>query len=57
MGEHKYNPTAIKSKNGKLPPKKPTASKREIDRAIRAEIERKVGIAHFRKAITCRYFN
>lgn len=56
MGEHKYNPTAIKAKNGELPPKKPTASKREIEQALRAEIEKRLGITQFRKALTCRYF-
>lgn len=31
MGEHKYNPTAIKAKEGKLKPKhKPSSSKRNI---------------------------
>lgn len=31
MGEHKYNPTAIKAKEGKLEPKrKPSSSKRSI---------------------------
>ena len=56
MGEHKYNPTAIKAKNGEIAPKKPAASKQEIEQALRAEIEKRLGITQFRKAITCRYF-
>lgn len=29
MGQHKYNQTAIKAKNGEIPPKPPKMSKRE----------------------------
>lgn len=31
MGQHKHNPTAIAAKNGKLPPKKKSLSKRETE--------------------------
>lgn len=34
MGEHKHNPTAIAVKNGELPPKKKSMSKRELERLI-----------------------
>lgn len=32
MGQHKYNPTAIKAQNGEIPPKPKKMSKRESDR-------------------------
>lgn len=34
MGQHKYNPTAIAAKEGRIPPKPPKPSKAERDRAI-----------------------
>lgn len=34
MGAHKYNPTAIAAKEGKLPPKPPKKSKRETEREL-----------------------
>lgn len=56
MGQHKHNPTAIKAKNGELPPKKPVASKREVQQALKAEIERRLGITQIREAMIRRYF-
>lgn len=48
MGQHKTNPTAIAAKNGELPPKKKSMSKRERERElelmIMREIERGTGI-------------
>ena len=40
MGQHKYNPTAIKAKNGELPPKPKKMGKRESDRLLYAEFQR-----------------
>ena len=40
MGQHKYNPTAIKAKNGELPPKPKKMGKRESDRLLHAECQR-----------------
>ena len=40
MGQHKYNPTAIKAKNGELPPKPKKMGKRESDRLLYAECQR-----------------
>jgi hypothetical protein len=34
MGQHKHNPTAIKAKNGELPPKPKTLSKRELEKMM-----------------------
>lgn len=34
MGQHKRNPTAIAAKEGKLPPKPPKKSKRQMEREI-----------------------
>lgn len=34
MGQHKHNPTAIKAKNGELPPKPKTPSKRELEKMM-----------------------
>ena len=34
MGQHKTNPTAIKAKNGEIPPKTPKMSKAERDRLL-----------------------
>ncbi len=40
MGQHKYNPTAIKARNGELPPKPKKMGKRESDRLLYAECQR-----------------
>ena len=37
MGQHKYNPTAIKAKNEEFPPKARPISKREADRIMYAK--------------------
>lgn len=34
MGQHKTNPTAIKAKNGEIPPKPSKMSKAECDRLL-----------------------
>ena len=39
MGQHKHNQTAIKAKNGELPPKPKKLSKRESDRLIYAKCQ------------------
>lgn len=39
MGQHKYNPTAIKAKNGELPPKPEKMSKRESERLLYAKCQ------------------
>ena len=39
MGQHKYNPTAIKAKNGELPPKPKMMSKRESERLFYAKCQ------------------
>lgn len=39
MGQHKYNPTSIKAKNGELPPKPKQMGKRERDRLIYAKCQ------------------
>ena len=39
MGQHKYNPTAIAAKEGKLQPKKPRPSKRERDAELNAAVK------------------
>lgn len=39
MGQHKHNPTAIKAKNGELPPKPKKMSKRESDRLLYAKCQ------------------
>lgn len=50
MGEHKYNPTAIATKNGELPPKEqPRLSKRQADALMRKRIEDVTGITELRK--------
>ena len=50
MGEHKYNPTAIATKNGELPPKeRPKLSKRQADALMRKRIEDVTGITELRK--------
>lgn len=49
MGEHKYNPTAIAAREGKLPPKKRKMSKRETERELRhlvlVEVHKRLGLA------------
>lgn len=42
MGQHKYNPTAIAAKEGKLPPKPKKLSKRESEVLLMAEVYRKI---------------
>lgn len=42
MGQHKYNPTAIKAKNGELPPKARPISKRESDRIMYAKCNEEI---------------
>jgi hypothetical protein len=42
MGEHKYNPTAILAKEGKIEPKPPRPGKREREREINRLIWEKV---------------
>lgn len=42
MGQHKYNPTAIAAARGELPPKPPKMSKREADRLLMAEVQRRL---------------
>lgn len=42
MGQHKYNPTAIKAKNGEIPPKPPRMSKREQMMILDAMIVQKM---------------
>ena len=38
MGQHKTNPTAIKAKNGELPPKPPAMGKAEYKRWLQAAV-------------------
>lgn len=45
MGEHKNNKTAIAAKNGEIPPKKKTMSKRQQERLIKAMIAERCGLA------------
>lgn len=40
MGQHKYNPTAIAAKEGKIPPKEPKPTKTEIERAFREGLDK-----------------
>ena len=44
MGHHKHNQTAIAAKNGELPPKPKKIGKREAERLLMREIERKTGV-------------
>ena len=39
MGAHKYNPTAIAAKEGKLPPKAPKPSKRYREAVLQNAVE------------------
>lgn len=49
MGQHKYNPTAIAAKEGKLPPKPQKKSKRQRDaelyNAVENAMRKVVGVA------------
>ena len=56
MGQHKYNPTAIKAKNGEIPPKPPRISKREQLRMIDAEIRKRMGIDRILEEVDRSYF-
>lgn len=56
MGQHKYNPTAIKAKNGEIPPKPPRMSKREKLRMIEAEIIKRMGIDRILEEVDRSYF-
>ena len=49
MGEHKTNPVAIAAKRGELPPKPKALSKREKERLLMQEIERKCILPYLRK--------
>ena len=55
MGQHKYNPTAIKAKNCELPPKKPKISKREAERLLNEKINSMLGIDKIIGTINCKY--
>ena len=56
MGQHKYNPTAIKAKNGEIPPKPPRMSKRDQLRMIEAEIRKRMGIDRILEEVDRSYF-
>ena len=56
MGQHKYNPTAIKAKNGEIPPKPLRMSKREQLRMIDAEIRKRMGIDRILEEVDRSYF-
>ena len=56
MGQHKYNPTAIKAKNGEIPPKPPRISKREQLRMIEVEIIKRMGIGRILEEVDRSYF-
>ena len=50
MGQHKYNPTAIAAKEGKIPPKqKSKLSKRQrewmMQKLIENELRKRIGLA------------
>lgn len=44
MGQHKYNPTAIAAKEGKLPPKKPKWAEDELYKAMPRDLQKKVAM-------------
>ena len=44
MGQHKYNPTALAAKQGKLPPKRPKWSEDELYLAMPPELQHKVAM-------------
>lgn len=52
MGQHKTNPVSIAAKKGELPPKKKPLSKRETERLLMQEIERKTLPPQFRAAMS-----
>lgn len=56
MGQHKYNPTAIKAKNGEIPPKPSRISKREQMIRIEAEIRKRMGIDRILEELDRSYF-
>lgn len=56
MGQHKYNQTAIKAKNGEIPPKPPRMSKREQRIMIEAEIRKRMGIDRILEEVDRSYF-
>ena len=56
MGQHKYNPTAIKAKNREIPPKPPRISKREQMIRIEAEIRKHMGIDRILEECDRSYF-
>ena len=60
MGQHKYNPTAIKAKNGEIPPKPLRMSKREMrvlqTIRIEAEIRKRMGIDRILEEVNRSYF-
>ena len=60
MGQHKYNPTAIKAKNGEIPPKPLRMSKREMrvlqTIRIEAEIRKRMGIDRILEEVDHSYF-
>ena len=49
MGQHKYNPTAIAAKEGKIPPKPPKLSKKQRDfmvfNAVENAMRKTIGMA------------
>ena len=60
MGQHKYNQTAIKAKNGEIPPKPLRMSKREMrvlqTIRIEAEIRKCMGIDRILEEVDRSYF-
>ena len=56
MGQHKYNPTAIKAKNGEIPQKPPRISKREQMIRMEAEIRKRMGIDRILEELDRSYF-
>ena len=51
MGQHKTNPVAIAAKRGELPPKSKPMSKRETERLLMQEAERKMISPQLRAAL------
>lgn len=51
MGQHKYNPTAIAAKEGKIPPKPPNITKAEIRRMVNDEIKRYLKVEDIERMI------
>jgi hypothetical protein len=56
MGQHKYNPNTIKAKNGELPPKKKTMSKRKREAILRKQIQDKTGLPTLVRELGGEYF-